>query len=114
MNDEPLACLPMLTRVVRMTFRKEEVPAFLRLFDRYRALILASPGCTFLSLHHDLEDPAVLFTISRWEDAAALERYRSSELFLEVWRQTKVLFAAPAMAWSLKQLREGHAPDGQG
>ncbi len=89
-----------------MTFREGEVPSFRRRFDRYRPHILASPGCLYLSLHQDLDDPQVLFTISRWESAQALEDYRRSELFREVWQQTKALFESAA-AWSLACLAEG-------
>jgi heme-degrading monooxygenase HmoA len=42
-------------------------------------------------------------TYSIWENTDALENYRKSDLFKEVWSQTKMLFAAPAQAWSLEQ-----------
>ncbi len=45
----------------------------------------------------------VLFTYSHWESEAALETYRHSELFAEVWAATKVLFNAKPEAWSVQR-----------
>ncbi|MBL7795100.1 MAG: antibiotic biosynthesis monooxygenase, partial [Saprospiraceae bacterium] len=43
---------------------------------------------------------------SIWDDEAALERYRESELFQATWERTKALFAEKAEAWSVTVLDE--------
>ncbi|MBF9222459.1 putative quinol monooxygenase [Hymenobacter ruricola] len=90
----------MLIRVVRMTFAPEQVPAFLNLFHATKHRIRQQPGCRHLELWQDAASPNVYCTYSHWEDEAALNGYRKSELFGEVWPATKKLFAAPPVAFS--------------
>jgi len=45
-----------------------------------------------------------LYTYSIWENEEALEVYRQSELFQNVWSQTKVLFQGKPQAFSLDRL----------
>ena len=90
----------MLLRVVRMTFDPAHVAAFLTVFEASKARIRAQPGCLGMELWHDASDPAVFCTYSRWESEAALDAYRKSALFGEVWPATKRLFAAPAVVFS--------------
>ncbi|MBJ6109671.1 antibiotic biosynthesis monooxygenase [Hymenobacter sp. BT523] len=90
----------MLIRVVRMTFAPEQVPAFLQLFHATKHRIRQQPGCQHLELWQDAENPAVYCTYSHWDDDAALNGYRKSALFGEVWPATKKLFATPAVAFS--------------
>jgi len=91
----------MLVRVVKMTFRPEEVTRFQELFEGWRKKIIAFPGCRYLELLHDTEDPRVFFTYSEWDDPADLESYRTSDVFADVWPVVKLLFAARAEAWTL-------------
>ncbi|MBF9140200.1 putative quinol monooxygenase [Hymenobacter properus] len=90
----------MLIRIVRMTFAPEHVPAFLALFHATKRRIRQQPGCRHLELWQDAENPNIYCTHSRWDDEAALNGYRKSSLFGEVWPATKKLFAAPAVAFS--------------
>lgn len=94
----------MIIRLVKMTFRPEEVRRFQALFEGWRHRIVASPGCRRLELLHDGANPGVFFTLSEWDSAADLEAYRHSETFAEVWPVVKAMFAEKAEAWSL--LRE--------
>ncbi len=96
----------MLIRVVRMTFQPARVGTFLDLFRASRPLIRTFPGCLHLELWQDADDPAVFCTYSHWEGEAVLEAYRQSDLFRETWAQTKPLFAARPLAFSVRQ-----APD---
>lgn len=91
----------MLIRIVRMTFEPENVPAFLVLFRAFEDRIRQQPGCQFMELWQDLENPVIYCTHSRWTDEAALNAYRRSALFGEVWPATKRLFAASAVAFSV-------------
>lgn len=93
----------MLIRVVRMTFRPEERNNFLELFDQCKEKIRHFKGCSHLELLEDYNDPNVFSTYSYWEDEAALNAYRHSELFAEVWANTKSKFAAKPVAFSLKK-----------
>ena len=94
----------MLKRIVKMTFREAEVPAFLELFEEVEPTIRAREGCHHLELWQDQHRPDVLFTFSIWENEAALDAYRQSEFFAKTWRRTKALFAARAEAWSVRVL----------
>jgi quinol monooxygenase YgiN len=92
----------MLKRIVKMTFREDAVDAFLSdVFEHSKAAIRAFPGCRHMELLRSAETPAMFFTLSVWDDAAALERYRQSAFFKNTWAKTKVLFAEKAEAWSV-------------
>ncbi len=91
----------MITRIVRMEFRKKSVVEFLDLFRNSCTPIRAFEGCHSLNLLQDVSRPNVYFTISTWESEHALEAYRNSTLFRQTWKQTKVLLKARADAWSL-------------
>lgn len=92
----------MITRIVKMKFHPDKVEAFLSLFNANRQLIGGFAGCSRLELLNDISDPTVYFTYSIWDEEASLEKYRNSDLFNSVWKNTKVLFAAKPEAWSLK------------
>ncbi|GGK71970.1 putative quinol monooxygenase [Rufibacter glacialis] len=92
----------MLIRVVRMTFAPENVAAFLEIFKASHAKISAFPGCRSVELLQDYHVPHIYSTYSLWDSDAALNHYRSSELFGSVWKPTKALFAEPAQAFSFK------------
>jgi len=93
----------MLIRIVRMTFLPEERDNFLELFDESKEKIRHFPGCRHLELLEDYNDLNVFSTYSYWEDEAALNAYRHSELFAEVWANTKSKFAAKPVAFSSKK-----------
>lgn len=83
-----------------MTFRPDAVPAFLALFGASREKIAAAPGCQHLALWQDPRYLNILTTVSQWDDEAALDTYRHSDLFRTTWAETKPLFAAPPVATS--------------
>ena len=74
------------------------------LFNEAYPKITAMPGCQSLQLLRDINTPEILFTYSHWENDAALQNYRNSELFSGTWAKTKVLFAEKAEAWSVKTI----------
>ena len=94
----------MFTRIVKMQFEKENIPAFLANFETVKEKIRSFPGCTFLELYNDKNDETIFFTYSRWNVEADLENYRKSELFKEVWSVTKPMFKTKAEAWSVDTL----------
>ncbi len=95
-----------LIRVVRMTFRPEEVPAFLENFEKHKILIRNFPGCRHLELWQDENQKNIFVTYSHWESEAALNQYRDSQLFKSVWSFTKTLFSEKPQAWSTKKIQE--------
>ena len=92
-----------LVRVVKMTFQKDKIPEFLALFEKTRIQIRNFPGCQHLQLLEEHGGTGVMMTYSHWDSEEALNNYRDSELFGEVWAQTKPLFSEKPMAWSLDQ-----------
>jgi quinol monooxygenase YgiN len=91
----------MLTRIVRLTFSPDRVGDFLEIFKNSEALIRGFDGCSDVRLMRDMDADNIFFTISQWESAAHLDRYRHSELFRSTWARTKVLFSAPPLAHSI-------------
>ncbi|RSK46988.1 putative quinol monooxygenase [Hymenobacter rigui] len=92
----------MLIRIVRMTFRPEQISEFLELFHASEDHIRHMPGCRFLELWQDTNHANVYCTHSHWESEEALNAYRRSALFGQVWPATKALFAAPPLAFSVQ------------
>ena len=92
----------MLLRIVKMSFKPEETASFLALFEQIKSKIRAFEGCEYLELMEDFNDPNSFSTYSKWQDEQALENYRQSELFKDVWAKTKALFANKPIAFSLK------------
>ena len=84
-----------------MTFEKENIPSFERIFKASSSQIRSFPGCLHLELLQDRENPQVFFTYSHWETEADLQAYRESDFFRKVWGQTRSLFGQPPRAWSL-------------
>lgn len=93
----------MLIRIVRLPLRPESVADFLTLFRQSESRIRQQPGCQHLELWQDADQPHIYCTHSHWADADALNTYRRSALFGEVWPATKRLLAAPALAFSVVQ-----------
>jgi hypothetical protein len=91
----------MIKRIVKMSFHPELVDTFLmEVFETSKRKIRAFPGCHRMELLRDTHQPNVLFTLSIWENEAALDTYRHSELFQDTWAKTKVLFNDRPQAWS--------------
>jgi len=94
----------MFIRIVKMSFHKENIPAFLENFELMKEKIRNAPGNRFLELYQDKNNPEVFFTYSFWEEESDLENYRNSELFYDVWQFTKKLFNDKPEAWSVDKL----------
>ncbi len=91
----------MITRIVRLSFKKENVVDFINAFDESKALISSFPGCKKLRLFKDFSDDSAFFTHSEWESMDDLENYRKSELFMSTWSKVKPLFANSPQVFSL-------------
>ena len=87
-----------------MGFQEDRIEEFLENFEDIKAEIRAFKGCEFLELYRDQDNTNQFFTYSYWKNEAALEKYRNSELFKNVWAETKVLFNQKPEAWSVNKL----------
>jgi heme-degrading monooxygenase HmoA len=94
----------MIIRIVKLTFKHEEIEPFKALFDTVKSLIRNSEGCKDLALWQDTFHRNIFFTYSVWDSEDSLNLYRGSELFANTWSQTKIKFAAKPEAWSVEQL----------
>ena len=94
----------MLIRIVRMTFREDEVDNFLAVFNKSKSRIRNFEGCNHLELHKDYNKDNVYITYSHWDSEDALNNYRHSELFAGVWADTKALFADKPVAYSHRKV----------
>lgn len=94
----------MFVRIVKLTFQEDKIEAFLANFEEIKQQIRNFEGNEFLELYQDKHDARIFFTYSYWRDEDALEKYRKSALFNEVWTYTKSLFADKPEAWSVNKL----------
>lgn len=94
----------MLIRIVRMTFQVDKVEMFKQIFNDSKHKIRSFPGCKHLELHQDYHSENIFTTYSHWENDEALNNYRKSALFKEVWTRTKVLFLEPPITFSNAQV----------
>ena len=92
-----------MLRIVKLTFKEENIPAFLKHFEDSKENIRNFTGCKGMNLLRDKHNQAVFFTYSEWEEESDLDNYRSSELFKGVWTNVKPLFASKAEAWSVEK-----------
>lgn len=86
-----------------MTFQPDRVDEFTTLFESVSKKIRIFPGCTYLKLMRDHNQPQVFVTYSKWQSEKDLNEYRKSELFAQTWIKTKVLFADKPVAFSLEE-----------
>jgi heme-degrading monooxygenase HmoA len=93
-----------MVRIVKMRFKTKEIPAFLELFNQKREFIANFPGCKGVRLLNDVHSPDIYYTYSHWNSPEDLENYRNSDLFNEVWAETKIKFSDKPQAWSLVEL----------
>lgn len=93
----------MLVRVVKMHFNAGFIDDFKELFSAVKSKIKAAEGCQDVKIPQHESEPAIFFTISYWQSADHLEKYRTSELFRETWAKVKPNFAYKAEAWSLNE-----------
>ncbi|MCL5246261.1 antibiotic biosynthesis monooxygenase [Cellulophaga sp. 20_2_10] len=93
----------MIVRIVKLTFKTENIVSFENIFNESKHFIRNFEGCNFLELYQDKNNPAIFFTYSYWDSETALDSYRHSDLFTSVWAKTKVLFAAKPEAWTVNK-----------
>ncbi len=94
----------MIIRIVKMSFREEEINKFKAFFEERKKEIRNQKGCTHLELLQDINSPGIIFTYSYWESEEDLNNYRQTEFFRDTWKNTKALFSNSPEAWSVEQI----------
>ncbi len=94
----------MIKRIVKLTFKLENVDTFKEIFRESRYKIVQSKGCHSVELLQATKQPHIFFTYSIWDSEEDLNAYRHSILFQETWTKTKVLFSDKPQAWSVNSL----------
>ena len=94
----------MIVRIVKMSFHEDKISNFLENFEAIKEKIRNVPGNRLLELYQDKNDQTIFFTYSYWETEQDIENYRNSELFFEIWTDTKKLFNNKPEAWSVEKL----------
>ena len=84
-----------------MTFERDKLEDFQRIFERSKEVIENFEGCLYVELCRDVNQDNVFFTYSRWTNSEALDIYRNSQFFKSTWKSTKALFSEKAEAFSL-------------
>jgi quinol monooxygenase YgiN len=87
-----------------MTFIPEKVEEFQALFHDTKEHIRNFEGVQKLELYRDKHQDNIFFTYSVWDDLHHLDLYRRSELFKNVWSETRLKFREKAEAWSVDKL----------
>jgi len=83
----------MITRIVKLFFKKEHVADFQKLLAERQDRIAGFTGCQSLEVLQGIGDQEHIFlTYSRWESEEALNAYRNSAFFEETWTLTKAMF----------------------
>lgn len=91
-------------RIVRLTLAPERLDDFMYMFNNIKSRIRNTAGCLHLELLQDTRFPNIVTTYSHWDNESALNAYRDSAFFKEVWPATKDMFAAPPVAFSSRQV----------
>lgn len=92
-------------RIVKMTFQHDKSDGFEKFFSEIKSQIEDQPGCEGVKLLRDIGNSGIFFTFSTWKDQAALDAYRQTELFGQVWPRVKEWFAAKPEAWSTELIK---------
>ncbi len=85
-----------------MSFKDDQIQAFISNFEAHKSQIKAFPGCHHLELLRGTDDSNIFFTFSIWDSPDALENYRHSDLFKGIWKVTKLMFDGRPEAWSVE------------
>lgn len=94
-----------LVRIVRLSFREEHLDDFLQFYAQVQPQIAAFEGCMEVQAFRDNEQHTVIYTMSRWTNAAYLENYRQSDFFRDTWAQVSRWFEEKPQAFSLVPLQ---------
>ncbi len=89
-----------MIRIVKLTLDPNHLDDFINHFETVKDKINRFPGCLGMQLLLDKKTKGILFTYSEWENEEALNNYRNSELFGQIWPTVKQWFISKPEAWS--------------
>jgi len=92
----------MIKRIVKMSFKPENIEEFKIIFKNNCKYIKDFKGCQHVELLQDKNNPSIFFTYSLWDNEESVDNYRNSDLFKLVWSSTKILFNDKPHAWSVE------------
>ncbi len=95
----------MLIRIVKLTFKHENIYKFEQIFKETKQHIQDFEGCISLELLQDKTKPNIFFTYSQWASEEHLNNYRNSDFFTTIWSNARELFESQPEAWSLHKKR---------
>lgn len=87
-----------------MTFKKDHIEGFQRIFQLSKEAIKNFEGCLYVELCRDTSDENVYFTYSHWASEEALDTYRNSQFFKSTWNEIRTFFSAKAEVYSLERV----------
>jgi len=97
----------MIIRIVKLTFQEEKTADFLRFFDTINQVVNTFPGCQGMKLIQNIHTPNIIMTYSHWDSEEALNNYRDSDTFGNVWSTIKPWFGGKPEAWSMEEYFNG-------
>ncbi len=92
----------MIVRIVKLQFQEDKTEEFLTFFETIKLKVSSFPGCMGMQLLQGLPEGTIVITYSHWENEQALENYRHSDTFKQIWSTIKPWFGAGPEAWSLE------------
>ncbi len=93
----------MIKRIVKLHIKPEEQETFKDLFLKSKSIILTF-DCYHVECLQAIDEPSTFFTYSHWKSVEALNTYRHSDEFDNIWKNTKALFGDRAKAWSTQEV----------
>ena len=93
-----------MVRIVKLTIDPAKAEAFEGLFTEKMMQIRHFPGCRHLALWKNHLPSGVFMTYSIWDNQDALDAYRHSAMFSDIWGTIKPWFTAKPEAWSLDDI----------
>ena len=91
-----------MIRIVHLQLALDRCTDFESFVQPRMPQIAAQPGCRSVRLLRGA--PGHYFTVSDWESEIALDAYRESALFAEIWPTVKPWFSAKAEAWTTDEI----------
>ena len=93
-----------MLRIVHLILLPGQADRFVQIFENHRPKVLDLKGCNSITLARDQDNPLLFMTLSEWQSSEDLHLYRTSSLFLDVWKKVKPLFAEKARVQNLQVL----------
>ena len=82
----------MITRMILVNVPAEKAGEAQRLWKEDCApLMIKQPGCLSEEFLHGREDPGEFISLSKWENQAAIDRYRNSDAHKMIQQHTRSL-----------------------